>query len=257
MSFSSGSTFSAVINGSVAGASFDQLASSGAVSLGNGVATLSLSGSIASPAGAIHLITATSVSGYFSGYPTGSTVIVSGLNYTISYPTGSVLLTPAVVPTYAVSLTSPGGVLTITQAHAGNDALTFALSGGIYNFTDTGGLIFAIPTGNGAAFVSGGATSTITIPCADVTSIAVTLGTGTNTFTLTGTSAAAAPLNVNTGSTAGDQVSITGAVSDSGAITLTSNAIAINVGSVSTTTTQEYDARRHHRRPRRRSRAAS
>ena len=128
--------------------------------------------------------------------------------------------------TYAESLDSSGN-LVITQTVAGNnDNLSFTLSGGNYLFTDTGGLLFGTPSGAGASFIGGGGTITITIPSADVNSISVTLGTGTNVFTFTGTDAAAAPITVNTGTTTGDQVNITGTVTDSGAVSLTSNAIS-------------------------------
>ncbi len=125
----------------------------------------------------------------------------------------------ALVATYGVNLNN--GVLTISQALAGNDNLNFSLSGGTYTFTDTGGLTFGTPTGNGAGFVSGGGTSTITIPSTDVTSIAVGLGTGTNVFNFTGSAAAIAPMTVNTGSTSSDQIQFTGALTESGTISLT------------------------------------
>ncbi len=129
--------------------------------------------------------------------------------------------------TYAESLDS-GGNLTITQEIASaNDNLSFTLSGGNYTFTDSSGLFFDAPSGANAADISGGGTSAISIPSAGVTSLSVVLGTGTNVFTFTGTSGvSAAPISVNTGSTAGDQVNITGAVLDSGAVTLTSTTIS-------------------------------
>ena len=118
---------------------------------------------------------------------------------------------------YADSLAA--GVLSITQLAAGNDNLTFALTGGNYVLTDTGGQVFATPTGSGAASITGGGTNSITIPSAAVTSISVVLGAGTNVFTFTGTNgAAAAPITVNDGTTAGDQVAISAPVLDSGAV---------------------------------------
>jgi len=98
--------------------------------------------------------------------------------------------------------------------------------------TDTGGLLFAPTTGNDAIDVTGGGTSTITIPSVDVTSISVTLGNGTNSFTFTGTGgASAAPTSVNTGSTAADTIAVTGAVIDSGALSLTSGGTISESGS--------------------------
>jgi hypothetical protein len=64
--------------------------------------------------------------------------------------------------TYGNDLTN--NVLTITQAAAGNDALTLSLASGTYTLTDTGGLFFGTTTGNDAADVTGGGTSTITVP---------------------------------------------------------------------------------------------
>src|SRR5262245_21080118 len=65
--------------------------------------------------------------------------------------------------TYGAALN--GGTLSITQAAAGNDNLTLSLSkvngALIYTLTDTKGLKFANPTGNGKAYINGGGTSTI------------------------------------------------------------------------------------------------
>ena len=134
--------------------------------------------------------------------------------------------------TYGDDLTS--GVLTITQAAAGNDALTLSLSAGTYTLTDTGGQKFGTPTGTGAGSVSGGGTSSITISSSAVTAITITLGTGTNSVTLAGTGgAAAAPITVNTGSNAADTIAVTGAFSDSGGVSLTSGAITTS-GSLTT-----------------------
>ena len=131
-------------------------------------------------------------------------------------------------PMYGVDLTN--GVLTISQANPGNDNLNFSLSGGNYTFTDTGGLTFGTPTGNGAGFVNGGLSNTITIPSADVTSIAVGLSTGTNVFNFTGSDAAIAPIIVNTGSTSSDQVNITAAVTERGTISLTTGGTITETG---------------------------
>ncbi len=139
--------------------------------------------------------------------------------------------------TYAESLDSSGNLTISQEAASANDNLTFSLSGGKYTFTDSGGLLFDTPTGANAADISGGGTSTIMIPSSDVNSISVTLGTGTNVFTFTGTGGvSAAPISVNTGTTAGDQVNITGAVLDSGAVTLTANAISESGSGVLSTT---------------------
>ena len=142
-------------------------------------------------------------------------------------------------PTYAESLDG-GGNLTITQQVASaNDNLIFFLSGSSYSLIDTGGLTFDTPTGANSGSISGTGTSTLKISSTAVTSISVVLGTGTNVFNLTGAGGAgAAPISVNTGITNGDQVNITGAILDSGAITLTSNAISeTGSGSISTTGT--------------------
>ena len=133
--------------------------------------------------------------------------------------------------TYGDALNS--GALSITQAAAGSDNLTLSLSNVnntlIYTLTDAKGLKFATPTGNWKADIKGGGTSTITVPSADVTSISVVLGSGTNVFSLTGTNGAyAAPITVNTGTTTNDQINITGAVLDSGAVSLTAAAVNIS-----------------------------
>src|SRR5262249_28605739 len=130
--------------------------------------------------------------------------------------------------TYGVALT--GGTLSITQAAAANDYLTLSLSkvnGTLtYTLTDTNGLKFANP--NGKTSITGGGTSTITVPSANVTSISVMLGNGTNVFSLTGTNgASAAPITVNTGTNTNDQINIIGAVLDSGAVSLTAATVTI------------------------------
>ncbi len=135
------------------------------------------------------------------------------------------------ISTYGDALNS--GALSITQAAAGSDNLTLSLSNVnntlIYTLTDTKGLKFATPTGNWKADIKGGGTSTITVPSADVTSISVVLGSGTNVFSFTGTNgASAAPITVNTGTTTNDQINITGAVLDSGAVSLTAATVNIS-----------------------------
>ena len=130
------------------------------------------------------------------------------------------------------------GALSIDQVSSENADLSLSLSGGNYTLTDSGGLLFAFPTGDDASSISGGGTNSLTIPSSAVTSISVLLGAGTNFFDLTGTDAPAAPITVNAGTTAGDQVDITGAVVDSGAVALTANVIVESgSGSLSTTGT--------------------
>ncbi len=129
---------------------------------------------------------------------------------------------------YAESLDSNGN-LTITQELASaNDNLSFALSGGNYTLTDSSNS-FDQPTGAGAGFISGAGSNSITIPSADVQSISVVLGTRTNVFTFTGSGGVSvAPINVNAGTTTGDQVIIDGEVLDSGAVTLRAASIIVN-----------------------------
>ncbi len=130
---------------------------------------------------------------------------------------------------YAESLDANGN-LTITQELAGaNDNLSFALSDGNYIFTESGALAFDQPEGAGAGYISGGDTSSITVPSAQLQSISVVLGNGTNVFNFTGSNGASvAPITVNAGTAAGDQVSIDGAVLDSGAVSLSAASIVVN-----------------------------
>ena len=134
-----------------------------------------------------------------------------------------------VVPaTYAESLSN--GFLSITQAGAGNDNLMLALSNSTYILTDIGGS-FGTPTGNESGDISLPIQNSIYIhPSTDVSSISIILGSGTNVFTLSGTDSSAAPLTVNTGSNAGDQLNITGSVSDSGTVSLNAATITVQSG---------------------------
>ncbi len=183
---------------------------------------------------------------YFGGIP-GTIVSDSGTSVVATTPAGETHgVADATVTTvgWDTSATSPAdqvlfgplygdslaaGVLTITEEFPTiGSNLQLALSGGNYTLTDTNGFTFDVASGSGAASIAGTGTSTITIPSAAVTSISIVQGTGTNTFAFTGTGgASAAPITVNTGTTAGDQVNITGAVVDSGAVSLTSNAIIL------------------------------
>ncbi len=217
------------IDGTTAGTQYTQLNVSGTLDLAG--ASLQLSGAYV-PVGAhtFTIVSATSVTGTFAGLADGSIVDLNGAPLTVHYTATTVTLTSPAT-TYGDGLDA-SGVLTITQEiAAANDNLNFALSGGTYTFTDTGGLTFDNPGGADAADISGAGTSTLTVPSADVTSIAVVLGTGTNVFNFTGTNgASAAPISVNTGTTTGDEANVTGAVLDSGAVALTSASIAVSAG---------------------------
>jgi Protein of unknown function (DUF642) len=246
LSSGSGSVYSFDINGTTAGANYDQLSVTGGVNLTGATltATFGYTPAIGDSYTIIHNVSNTPITGTFTGMPDNSLVTLGGLSFLISYHGGAgndvTLVRTNNLVAYGESLDSSGN-LTITQElPTANDNLSFSLSGGVYTFTDTGGLIFDIPTGAGAGFISGANTSTITVSSSHVTSITVTLGTGTNVFTITGTSAAAAPLNVDTGATAGDQVVVAGATLDSGSLTFTTSTIAINGGSVSTAGGQTY-----------------
>ena len=150
-----------------------------------------------------------------------TTVTTAGWDTSATSPADQFLIGP----TYASSLVN--GALSITQETSTNTGtLNFSLSGGNYIFADSSGNVFDFPTGNGAGYITGAGSSTIAIPSADVTSISVVLGAGTNVFNFAGTGGSAAvPISVNTGTTTGDQVNFTGATLDSGAVSLTTNAI--------------------------------
>ena len=136
------------------------------------------------------------------------------------------------LPTYNEYLDSSGNLTITMDTPAVNANLSFALTGGNYTFSDSGGNLFDVLVGPGAGSttLTGFGTSSISIPASAVNSITVNLGTGTNVFTITTSTGSVAPLTVNTGSTAGDVINMTGAMTDSGAVSLTSNSLTSSVG---------------------------
>src|SRR5262249_43211602 len=129
-------------------------------------------------------------------------------------------------PIYAASLDSNGNLAINQEVNAATANLSVSLAGGYYTFTDIGSLTFDLPTGAGAASISGGGTPSITVCTSAGHPIHGILGNRHNQFPLTGTGgAAAAPLSVNAGMIPGDQITITGAWTDSGDVTLTSTTI--------------------------------
>ena len=88
----SGSTFAVLLDGTTAGAGYDQLNITGTASLGNSTLDLSLGSNFAASAtiGASYVIVSTTqgVSGTFSGLASGDTIDASGDEFTISYTGG-------------------------------------------------------------------------------------------------------------------------------------------------------------------------
>ena len=131
VTFNSGSTFSVAVNGSTAGTGYDQLKVVGTVALGN--ATLSTSGSIATGPGntAIVLIdndgSDDPVSGTFNGLTEGSTVVINGISFGISYRGGDgndVTLNHLAQPVLTITpenRTYDGTVYTATALITGNN----------------------------------------------------------------------------------------------------------------------------------------
>ncbi len=80
------------LDGPIAGTSYDQIVSSGAVNLAN--ATLSIKPSYTPSAGQVFtIITGSSITGTFKNMPNNSTVIVDGITFKINYTATSVTLT--------------------------------------------------------------------------------------------------------------------------------------------------------------------
>ena len=164
VTFTSGSTFTAEVNGATAGSLYDQLNVTGTVTLGN--ATLNTSGTTAG-GGPIILINndgADAVSGTFNGLSQGATVAINGQNYTISYTGGTgndvVLLSG---PETDVSLS--GGNLVVTDINGGttNDTLTISINGTNVRVNDPNNLLGA---GAGATQVDD---YTVDVPLASIT----------------------------------------------------------------------------------------
>ena len=244
LSFGAGGVYSVALDGDTTG-TYDQLSVTGSINLTGAMltGTLGYTPAIGDTYTIIQNVNNTPIIGGFTNVTDGL-VTIGGLTFAVNYFGGAgndVVLTRAnTAPTYGETLDGSGN-LTISQNVANaNDNLTFSLSGGVYTFTDTGGLLFANPTGAGASFISGGGTDSITIPSSEVTSITVALGTGTNVFTIGATDAAVAPLSVNTGATPGDLVNILDALLDSGSLALTASAIDLGGGSVSSAGSETY-----------------
>ncbi len=197
----------------------------------------------------LHNVDNTPITGTFSAVldgitynlPEGAYWDFGGTYFTITYLGNAghdvVLTSTATHPTYGETLDASGN-LTIYQEDPGaNDNLQFSLAGGVYTLTDVGGLLFDNPGGANSVEISGGLTSTITVPSADATSITVSLGVGMNVFDVTAADATLAPLSVNTGLTAGDQLNVEVPLTVSGALSLASNAVTdgstLNVASLS------------------------
>ncbi len=239
LSFGSGGVYSVALNGTTAGTQYDQLNVTGSINLTGAIltGTLGYSAAVGDTYTIIHNVDNTPVTGVFSAVASNNTVFqlpqgavfnIGSDQFQISYTGGAgndVTLTRVLVPAYGESLDASGNLVIFQEIAAANDNLTFSSAGGVYTFTDPN-LLFDVPTGAGAGSISGGGTHTITVNSTAVTSITVgPLGVGTNVFTIGSTSGTIAPLTANTGALAGDQLNITAPLTDSGAVSLTSNSI--------------------------------
>jgi uncharacterized repeat protein (TIGR01451 family) len=167
VSLTAGSTLTIEINGTTAGAQYDQVNVTGGVSLGN--ATLNVVLGFTPSAGQTFTIIANdladAVVGTFSGLPEGGTFMVGAARLRISYVGGSgndVTLTAIVPPTIAKSFGTPSilvnGTTTLTFTLTNPNPGT-ALTG--VGFTDTlpAGLVVATPSG--AASTCGGTVTAV------------------------------------------------------------------------------------------------
>jgi autotransporter-associated beta strand protein len=163
MTFNSGSSFDVDLNGTTAGSGYDQLNVTGSASLGTGASTLNLSigPDFSASVGATFVIinTTTGVSGTFSGLSEGSSIVVGGRKFTISYAGNSdnevVLTYQQSTPTVTFSVnTAAGG----TAMSSGNDIIVNYTSDGVAeqatiwdNQSFTGG----VDTGSTVTFSAG------------------------------------------------------------------------------------------------------
>jgi len=162
LNLAAGSTLTVEINGTTAGAQYDQVNVTGGVSLGN--ATLNVVLGSAPSAGETFTIIANDLSdavvGTFSGLPEGSIFIIGASRFRISYVGGSgndVTLTAIAPPTIAKAFGNPSilvngtTALTFTLANANPGT---ALTGVAFTDTLPPGLVVA--TLNGLASSCGG-----------------------------------------------------------------------------------------------------
>ena len=134
LSFGGSGTFTAQVNGEVAGTQADRLSVTGTVALGG--ATLNTSGTLLSSSGQVITLIANdggdAVSGTFAGLSEGATVTINGVNLTISYAGGTgndVTLSQAFFPT-TITVDLVAGALTIADTVSGGaSALTLVRNG--------------------------------------------------------------------------------------------------------------------------------
>ncbi len=128
------------------------------------------------------------------------------------------------------------GALTYTGGLGANNALTLSISGANYVFNDTGETIDLTAAAIAAGFTGGG-TNTVQGPNTAVSSISVLLGGGNDQFLVQGLTD---PLAFD-GESGADSVSITGAATVGGALSLTAETITISQA-VSAATTVIFTA---------------
>jgi autotransporter-associated beta strand protein len=167
--FSSGSTFAVLLDGTTAGTGYDELNITGTASLGNSTLDLALGSNFAASAtiGAEYVILSTTqgVSGAFAGLASGDTFDVDGAEFTISYTDGD---NKNVALTFdGPYITTSVALITGTSPAVYSTALTFQATVSSAG-SPTGSVEFydgATPLGPGSALAVSGdsATSTFTI----------------------------------------------------------------------------------------------
>ena len=176
VTFTSGSTFTAEVNGATVGTLYDQLNVTGTVALGG--ATLSTSGTITSSAGQLITIIqndgSDAITGTFAGLAEGATVTINSVNFVITYAggTGNDVVLAQVESSVGLS----GGNVTFSDLSgaATNDNLTITLVGANVRFNDP----------LNAMVAAGGATQvdafTVDVPLASITGGITFNGSGGN-----------------------------------------------------------------------------
>ncbi len=107
--FSSSASYDVDVNGTIAGTGFDQLYSYGTVNLGNATSTLNVAlGFIPTKGNAFPIIASLNpINGTFASYPEGTTLVVDGQSFLVSYLNDAVTLTSTGATTTTALVSSP------------------------------------------------------------------------------------------------------------------------------------------------------
>ncbi len=172
LTVSIGATFTAQVNGRIAGTQADQIATTGVVDITN--ATLDVSGTITSLIGQVITLidngSGSAVVGEFNGLPEGSTVNINGVDFTLSYHGGTgnndVTLTepPLVVSIDDVSVSESAGNMVFNISLDKPLDIDFTLDVTFQDGTATGGGTDYTSTTQHILITAGATSAQVTVP---------------------------------------------------------------------------------------------